>query len=544
MEWTVTRRIVSSFIGLLIFTLLMGGIGYIYMSKMKNTSELIISRKDGMATVDMLKFWTEKKNAIVLEALFDLNDKAVGDYDKSVTAIDGLITNVSETLNSTEHKEWITQVKNLDTKYNSLFHENVLPTIKTAVQARAENRSAETYVNMLHGFNKQLDDTASEALTILNKISASLKEETAEEEKVFNSASYMANIMITAFIVVGLILGITASIFTTRSITAPINRIISVLKDGADQVASASGQVSSASQSLAEGASEQASSLEETSSALQEMVTMTKQNSDSANEADKLASQTRNSAENGSTAMNEMMEAISEINESSGKISNIIKAIEEIAFQTNLLALNAAVEAARAGDAGKGFAVVAEEVRNLAQRAANAAKDTTQLIEDSVQKSENGAKIAERANQNLGEIVDNVERVAGLINEIASSSNEQTDGIGQISTSVNQMDKVIQSNASSAEESASASEELASQAQSLNGVINKLTVLIGGTSSLKSSNMSNRSTKPSADYKEETGKHFGVKAYKKKSAKKATGMAVKSEENEETMPMNENFEDF
>ena len=58
------------------------------------------------------------------------------------------------------------------------------------------------------------------------------------------------------------------------------------------------------------------------------------------------------------------------ITQSSGKISNIIGLIDDIAFQTNLLALNASVEAARAGDAGKGFAVVAVEVRRLAQSAA------------------------------------------------------------------------------------------------------------------------------------------------------------------------------
>ena len=68
--------------------------------------------------------------------------------------------------------------------------------------------------------------------------------------------------------------------------------------------------------------------------------------------------------------MRQANEAMERITTSSGKISNIIGLIDDIAFQTNLLALNASVEAARAGDAGKGFAVVAVEVRRLAQSAA------------------------------------------------------------------------------------------------------------------------------------------------------------------------------
>jgi methyl-accepting chemotaxis protein len=267
-----------------------------------------------------------------------------------------------------------------------------------------------------------------------------------------------------------------------RGITRPLNRIITTLGDGANQVNAASGQVSSTSQQLAEGASEQACSLEKTSSALEQMAAMTRTNAENAKRASAFAGQARRAADEGDKSMAQFDAAMAGINDSSAKISKIIKVIEEIAFQTNLLALNAAVEAARAGEHGKGFAVVADEVRNLAQRAAQAARETTSLIGDAVQRTAQGAQVAAAVGKALGTIVGQAAQVSDLIDGIARASQEQAQGVDQVSSAVAQMDRVTQQNAAGAEQSAAAAEELAAQAQSVQGAVSELVAMVRGAS--------------------------------------------------------------
>ena len=257
-------------------------------------------------------------------------------------------------------------------------------------------------------------------------------------------------------------------------ITNLFKKLLSDLTSGASQVAATSEQISASSQSLSEGASEQAASVEETSATMEEISSMTRQNADNAAEAAKLAKACSNSVEQGNNAVIETDGAMKNIAESSGKIADIIKIIEGIAFQTNLLALNAAVEAARAGEHGRGFAVVAEEVRNLAHRSSAAAKDITALITDSVKKAGTGTELVKNTRGAFSGILIQVKKVTDLINEIATASAEQTNGIEQISKAIQQMDQVVQQNAASAEETAAASEELSAQAQGLNGLVDKI----------------------------------------------------------------------
>jgi len=254
-------------------------------------------------------------------------------------------------------------------------------------------------------------------------------------------------------------------------IISSFNQILKEMNVAADQVAAGSRQVSDGSQALSQGTTEQAASIEELTASLGEIAGQTRQNALSASQANDLSRKAQDNAIEGNQQMNSLQQAMSEINESSGNISRIIKVIDDIAFQTNILALNAAVEAARAGQHGKGFAVVAEEVRSLAARSASAAKETTGLIEGSFSKVEAGTRIADKTARALEKIVHDVTEATALVGSIASASNEQASGIAQINVGVGQISAFVQANSATAEESAAASEELSGQADLLKQMI-------------------------------------------------------------------------
>ena len=261
-----------------------------------------------------------------------------------------------------------------------------------------------------------------------------------------------------------------------EKITSSLNGIFTNVRNASDQAASGSDQVASASQALAQGATEQASSIEELSATIAEISEHVRKNASSATAADSASTKAATMLAEADKSMQQMMEAMDAINESSQKLSNIIKTIDDISFQTNILAQNAAVEAARAGAAGKGFAVVADEVRNLASKSAEAAKDTTNLIEDSIKAVESGTSVAKVTQQTLLEVKASAVDASKLVNEIAAASNQQATSIGQITQGVQQISAVVQTNSATAEQSAAASEELAAQAKNLKRALASLKI--------------------------------------------------------------------
>ncbi len=256
------------------------------------------------------------------------------------------------------------------------------------------------------------------------------------------------------------------------------NNTVATLKDVMEAIVSTARgirhgatEISRSADDLSRRTENQASTLEETAAALDEITATVKQTAEGANAANSAASNARKEAQENGEVVLQAVEAMGEIEKSSGQISQIISVIDDIAFQTNLLALNAGVEAARAGDAGRGFAVVAQEVRALAQRSSDAAKEIKGLISSSSQHVDKGVELVGKAGQALQDIVGRVENVSDLVSEIAASAREQSASLSEVNTAVNKMDQVTQQNAAMVEQTTAASHSLTSDADELMGKV-------------------------------------------------------------------------
>jgi methyl-accepting chemotaxis protein len=239
------------------------------------------------------------------------------------------------------------------------------------------------------------------------------------------------------------------------------------VRGAAGTIKESSAELSSAANDLSKRTEQQAAALEETAAALDEITATVRASSSRANEARDMVRETKESAGKSGEIVRSAVSAMSRIEGSSSRISQIIGVIDEIAFQTNLLALNAGVEAARAGEAGRGFAVVAQEVRELAQRSANAAKEIKTLINASASEVKGGVALVRETGDALLEIEKFVLLVNDHVDSIATAAREQATALAEINTSVNHMDQMTQKNAAMVEETTAASETLAEESRQL-----------------------------------------------------------------------------
>nr|WP_155274879.1 methyl-accepting chemotaxis protein [Clostridium novyi] len=182
--------------------------------------------------------------------------------------------------------------------------------------------------------------------------------------------------------------------------------------------------------------------------------------------------------------MNIFVDKINLMVESSNKVNEFLKEIENIAEQTNLLALNAAIEAARAGEHGKGFAVVAEEVRKLSEQVQFATKQIAteiQGIQEQIAKSKDNMNNSENV---MVEVNDAVEKTKKIFFDIEGNNNNTIEEIKGLYENIMEVssgkDKILEEVSASmneetrmAENAMQTVEDLEKVVESINNILNK-----------------------------------------------------------------------
>lgn len=474
MRWTLGRKLLTGFGGMLALVLLLSG-GALVITRSLNQDldraangtarRQYLAGEVNAATSEMASL----ERGGVLSAV--LGDKAhAEEYQQRFRErADRLRSALAELTRKAETADTAGLVRTLDQQAALLIQGH--DELRQAVAAERMDAALAIFGQKMQ---PRLDEIGRQASLLVEQQSRALA--AAAEESGAKSARISTGTVIVTLI--ALVAGALVFLLVRQSNTS-LTRLAGRLLEGAEQVAAAASQVSAASHSLAQGASQQAVSLQEASASTEEIASITHKNAGHAAEVAGLMQESERNAGEVNQTLDRMVEKMKEIDSSSNKIARIIKVIDEIAFQTNILALNAAVEAARAGEAGLGFAVVADEVRNLAQRCAQAARDTAGLIEESIETSRDGNTRLDHMAGAVRAMTESSLRVKSLVDEVNHGSQEQARGMDQISHAVARMEQVTQKTAAGAQQSASAGTELSGHAEVLRALVGEMQEMVG-----------------------------------------------------------------
>lgn len=344
---------------------------------------------------------------------------------------------------------------------------------KTGQQNSPEMKTAQTASLLLSKL--QIQDSSINQ-PVLYATSKSLEKVIQENQNIAQLAKEQAdktiqisqNFTVLAMIF-GPIIALGLGIILSIAIARPISQ---TLKGLMDTVVNSSSEIAATVEQQEKIIALQASSVNQTTTTMDELGQTSRQATQQAETAAKIAEQVSKLSQDGANAVSKTMSGmvtldkkvgeiarqIITLNEQAQQINRISNLVSDIANQTNMLALNASIEAVRAGKQGLGFNVIALEIRKLADETHKSAQDINQLIlqiEQAVKATvvaavdgkhtvQNNLKIAEETTAIFSKVTAAIDQVSLSSQRIYLTSKQQVLAIEEVISAINSINQGAQ----------------------------------------------------------------------------------------------------
>lgn len=490
MKMTITKKLISGFLAIVLLLGMVSGISYFFFNRMKSSYEDVLERRlTALVNAKNIQVNAVQQNSSLRGYILNSDPNTLKNLQTANANLNELASKGISLVNSADQKETLQKMIQINREYKEKSDQ-----ILTLLQSNRDEAIAllnQQVIPLGREMGTQADAFADRQQKLMDEAHNEVKKQMASTVAIMMAISGCA-------VILAIVIGLTISRMISKPITAMsgiaeriaagdltaediqvknrdeigvlarsfnqmkknLQELIRQARLSAEQVAASSeeltasaeqtsqatSQIASTIQEVAAGSHKQAQSVAESSNSIRDMSDGIQQIAANAQSVSINATQAMEIALEGNkgiqtaihqmnsihTTVHDLAQAIRGLGERSQEIGKILEVITDIATQTNMLALNAAIEAARAGEYGRGFAVVSDEVRKLAEQSAESVKQIARLIHSIQEETHQAVHSMEKSIQEVSAGIDLVHAAGTSFDQIRRSVQEVANQIQEV----------------------------------------------------------------------------------------------------------------